>query len=167
MSQRDFKLMVQAMRNQERLEIYQIRRPAAALAQTIDIDASTPRRGEPVEPRPPHHVLPVPFTPAVPMGLQQPHSEDAGGSVAEATEIRPAMVAGGPGGRGFACQIWGQTFVVSGEHIGAGNALRIVKLCLEHYKDGATWDKVIDLRDELLTMDHYTSWPGPQIKLNP
>ena len=42
-----------------------------------------------------------------------------------------------------------QTLAVSSSDLGRMSALRIARLCLEHCEEGATWDKVMVMRDEM------------------
>jgi len=42
-----------------------------------------------------------------------------------------------------------QTLAVSSSDLGRMSALRIARLCLEHCEEGATWDKVMFMRDEM------------------
>ena len=53
------------------------------------------------------------------------------------------------GSEGYIVNFCERVLKVSSSDLGAVCALRIAQLCLAHCKDGATWDNVIDLRDEL------------------
>ena len=53
------------------------------------------------------------------------------------------------------------TLMVRSSTIGLVGALRIAKLCSAHHEDGATWENVTDLRDELINLVTNGSRPLP------
>ena len=80
----------------------------------------------------------------------------AGIAAPEATaapfEILPCEiqeVAEPEGREGYIVHFCEQKLKVSSSELGARSALLIAQLCLEHCKDGAIWDNIIHLREEL------------------